>query len=548
MEGWKMVAARRAMARMVETLTERDRFDIFAFDDTVESFRGSNPGGQARGERAFWAEGVTAPVDNGPFVIANDRNRARAVEFLSKIESRGGTEMARPLIDAVARLASDPARERILVLATDGQVGNESQILRELAPKLPGIRVFALGIDRAVNEAFLKQLAQAGGGAMEIVESEERLDEVMDRVHRKIGTPVLTELKVSASGVEFDAESMTPHRLPDLFEGVPVVIQGRYKGEPRGSVELRANDAGGKPWSAKVDGTENAHEAARKIWARANLRDLEDRAAAGREDASALQRRILELSLAHGVLCRYTAFVAVDRAEIVNKGGQAHQVMQPVEQPEGWDMERKRGTLNMAAGQAMAVPCAAPMAPRVMATMPPPPQKDAESAAPGEFLHAIFGQASKTPKPAPKTMAEIPFDEAETLPADVLADISFDEAETLPQDALVDVDMSAVLPQEPAPEQAPAKTAGKTTMAAAVVASATGGRVPARDTQPSMGAASAKAFAGLSTAFWALLTAILVAVGALIAWYLFWTPKEGITPPENSKSEIRNSKSETNGR
>lgn len=554
MEGWKMVAARRAMGRMVETLTERDRFDIFAFDDTVESFRGSNPNGQARGERAFWAEGVTAPAENGPFVFANDRNRARAVEFLAKIESRGGTEMARPLIDAVTRLASDPARERILVLATDGQVGNENQILREIAPKLPGIRVFALGIDRAVNEAFLKQLAQAGGGAMEIVESEERLDEVMDRVHRKIGTPVLTELKVSASGMEIDAEGMTPHRLPDLFEGVPVVIQGRYKGEPHGSVELRANDVSGKPWSAKIAGTENAHEAARKIWARANLRDLEDRVAAGREDASALQRRILELSLAHGVLCRYTAFVAVDRAEVVNKGGQTHQVTQPVEQPEGW--EKKRGTVML--GKA------APGSTAVMACLAEPDfsDLDKESEADGRARRSMLGAISPSvlPLPAPRPSAaarmtggaptpppaqEIAFDEAETLPPDAMAniaDVSFDEAETLPADALADVDMSMLTPQgapEPVQAQASArdKAGSKTTMAAAVVASATGARVPARDTQPSLGAASAKAFAGLSAAFWAILTAILVAVGALIAWYLFWTPKEGITPPEPQKKK-----------
>ncbi|MBI3830415.1 MAG: VWA domain-containing protein [Planctomycetes bacterium] len=604
MEGWKMVAARRAMARMVETLTERDRFDIFAFDDTVESFRGSNPGGPARGERAFWAEGVTAPAEHGPFIAANDRNRVRAVEFLSKIESRGGTELARPLIDAVTRLADQaaasapsadaPTRERILVLATDGQVGNESQILREIAPKLAGIRVFALGIDRAVNEAFLKQLAQAGGGAMELVESEERLDEVMDRVHRKIGTPVLTELKLDAQGVTFDAESIAPQRLPDLFADAPVVIQGRYKGAPRGLVELRANDAGGKPWSAKISGTESANEAARKIWARANLRDLEDRVAAERVDASALQRRILELSLAHGVLCRYTAFVAVDRAEIVNKGGQAHQVLQPVEQPEGWEQKRATGMFNLAGGPAMAVRCAAPMAARALASMPPPPAPKAEAPTTGKFLHAIFGQASKAPEPVnapapttppgaaaeevvfdaiellpskeglslqkaaaasrpagpgknvpfdeaetlpPDALANVSFDEAETLPPDALANVSFDEAETLPPDALTDVAMSMVLPQEPAPEQAPAKTAGKTTLAPAVVVAASGSRVPARETQANMGAASAKAFAGLSATFWALLTAILVAVGMLIAWYLFLTPKEGLTPPEPQKKE-----------
>src|SRR5690606_11524784 len=36
MMGWKMVAARRAAARIIDTLTTADRFSVIAFDDRVE--------------------------------------------------------------------------------------------------------------------------------------------------------------------------------------------------------------------------------------------------------------------------------------------------------------------------------------------------------------------------------------------------------------------------------------------------------------------------------------------------------------------------------
>ena len=36
MEGWKMVAARRAVARMIDTLGDADRFCVLAFDSSVE--------------------------------------------------------------------------------------------------------------------------------------------------------------------------------------------------------------------------------------------------------------------------------------------------------------------------------------------------------------------------------------------------------------------------------------------------------------------------------------------------------------------------------
>jgi Ca-activated chloride channel family protein len=46
----------------------------------------------------------------------------------------------------------------------------------------------------------------------------------------------------------------------------------------------------------------------------------------------------VECSLRHKVLSRFTAFVAVDRSEIVNAGGERKQIIQPVDAPDGWDM------------------------------------------------------------------------------------------------------------------------------------------------------------------------------------------------------------------
>src|SRR5262245_52385903 len=129
MAGWKLVAARRALARVVETLTEGDRFTVYAFDDRVE----------------------TPPGLGGGLVAATDRHRFLAAEFLGGVAARGGTEMAQPLELAAHTLAgADQHRERILVLVTDGQVGNEDQILHHTGERVRDTRIFALGIDQAV--------------------------------------------------------------------------------------------------------------------------------------------------------------------------------------------------------------------------------------------------------------------------------------------------------------------------------------------------------------------------------------------------------------
>ncbi|MDQ3786488.1 MAG: VWA domain-containing protein, partial [Actinomycetota bacterium] len=306
MSGWKMVAARRAAARIVDTLGGDDRFAVMGFDYQVDTPPGLPDG----------------------LVEASDRNRFRAVEFLATLDARGGTEMLSPLRRAADLLREETNRERVLVLVTDGQIGNEDQILYELSPKLAGVRVHTVGIDRAVNEGFLQRLAGTHGRC-ELVESEDRLDEAMHNIHRRIGTPLVTDLQVTGDGLTLDATTLAPTPLPDVFPGAPVVVMGRYTGSPQGAV----NVTGQPGLRTRLTATRSSNPALANLWARAIIRDLEDKYVTGQ---TSLEDRIVETSLKFGVLSRFTAFVAVDQ-RVVNEGGTTRRVTQPVDHPSGWE-------------------------------------------------------------------------------------------------------------------------------------------------------------------------------------------------------------------
>jgi signal transduction histidine kinase len=247
--------------------------------------------------------------------------------------------MAQPLDIGVQQLTSGGGeRERILVLITDGQVGNEDQILRRLASRVRNLRIFTLGIDQAVNEGFLRRLASLGGGMSDVVESEDRLDEVMDKIHRRIGAAVLTGLRLEPAGLRFDPEALVPDRIPDLFAGVPLCILGRYHGAATGALALQARDAASQAWAETVAATSSDNSAIASVWARGLIRELEDRFVSDSGDRAKLEKRIIETSLRFSVLSRFTAFVAVDRSEVVNQGGQVQRITQPVEPPAGWAM------------------------------------------------------------------------------------------------------------------------------------------------------------------------------------------------------------------
>jgi hypothetical protein len=149
----------------VETLTDADRFTLLAFDDIVEAppfwgvpshFNGAPSYPPGRFTPLFGNyNGPPRPKPNAPVVPATYQNKQRAVQFLSALNARGGTEMIAPLeqaADALQGLAkpvegsggfwgprgvdATRVRDRVLVLVTDGQVGNEDWILGRLAPKL----------------------------------------------------------------------------------------------------------------------------------------------------------------------------------------------------------------------------------------------------------------------------------------------------------------------------------------------------------------------------------------------------------------------------
>jgi Ca-activated chloride channel family protein len=310
MGGWKMVAARRAAARIVDTLTADDRFAVLTFDHQVE-----HPAG----------------LDAG-LVEASDRHRFRAVEHLSRATARGGTELLAPLMQGLSLLA-DSGRDRVLVLVTDGQVGNEDHILHEVTPLTGTTRVHTIGIDRAVNAGFLARLAALGAGRTELVESEDRLDQAMEHIHRRIGAPVVTDLRISAEGCTLVDDTRSPARLPGLYPGVPLVVTGRYTGAPGGSLTVTGLTRDDQPFRTTVAVRERSEPAVTAQWARARLRDLEDRYAAGDHG---LESEIVATSLRFGVLCRFTAFVAVD-TRVVNENGTTRRVTQPVELPSGWE-------------------------------------------------------------------------------------------------------------------------------------------------------------------------------------------------------------------
>jgi len=325
MEGVKMTSAAKACSMLLATLGPRDRYAICAFDSST-----------------LWYGRDFVHADEAG-IVAGDR-------FLRTITADGGTELDPAFNETFAaiRARRDTAgRMPVVVLITDGQVGNESQILKRLQKEIGDARVFTIGIDTAVNEAFLKKLAAAGGGTSTCCVPGEALEEALCGVAREIGAPMVTDLAIDG------ADNLAPARIPDVFAGRATTAF--FAGAVGGSVRVRGTLAGGGVFDQTVKVREIAMPAIAHLWARARVTDLEDKFRLGQD----VKGEIVELAVRHTLLTRFTAFVVVDEAEIVNQTGEVRKVVQPVEQPDRWEMEAKKEMQNQKMTTGMPQPCCA---------------------------------------------------------------------------------------------------------------------------------------------------------------------------------------------
>jgi Ca-activated chloride channel family protein len=330
MAGVKMTSAARACSILLATLGPRDRFAIAAFDDVAEWFNGRK------------------------FRAADEAGIAAGEKFLRSIDSRGGTELDPAFaetLDLIDRRAERDGRVPVVVIITDGQVGNESAVLKRLQGDGGDTRVFTLGIDTAVNGAFLKRLASLGGGTCTCVVPGEALEGALQAVGREIGTPLVVDLAIEG------AEDAAPARLPDLFAGRAASVFFRPTGK---TVTVRGKVADGTPFVQTLEPRRVDLPAISQLWARARVADLEDRFRLETRHQDAIRKEIVELAVRHTLLTRFTAFVVVDEKEIVNKGGDPRAVVQPVEVPDRWDAtpEECEKSRAGAAGLAAASICA----------------------------------------------------------------------------------------------------------------------------------------------------------------------------------------------
>jgi Ca-activated chloride channel family protein len=257
-----------------------------------------------------------------------------ALARLDAVRAVGSTEML-PAVRAALAESRAGAGDRlpIVVLLTDGYIGNEADVLRAIAGDLGGARLYALGVGTAVNRFLLDRAAEIGRGRALFTAPSEDPAEVSTRFASLIDRPVFTDVEVDWGGLS--VSDVYPSRLPDLFADRPLTVHGRFAEGGHATVRVRGT-MGGRRYERTIDvdlPTNDTPPEARPhatLWARAAVHDRMNRNFL-REDP-ALVEAITDLGLRYRMVTPYTSFVAVE-ARAQDDGGEAEAASRPTVSP-----------------------------------------------------------------------------------------------------------------------------------------------------------------------------------------------------------------------
>lgn len=309
MWGFPMEITKKLMQNLIVGLKPTDKFNVILFSSNAA---------------------VLSPTS----IDATSENVEKAIKFIKGANNWSSTEVLDALKTAYALPLPDEDMARTMVIATDGYVTVEKACFEMIRQNSGKANFFAFGIGSGVNRYLIEGMAFAGGGEPFIVTKENEASKAAERFRQYISTPVLTRIKMKASGM--DVYDVEPVAVPDMMSERPILIYGKYKGTAKGTINL-SGKVGRKGWKQSFDLSQvkpdTSNSALRYLWARERIKYYDYLVNSYSED-DPYAKKILDLGLKYNLMTNYTSFIAIDEV-VVNKDGKQKVVKQPLPIPEG---------------------------------------------------------------------------------------------------------------------------------------------------------------------------------------------------------------------
>ena len=289
MQGGSMQQAKASLQLALLQLNNNDSFNIIAFDNETE---------------------LLFPVTH----MASAHNISTAQRFIDGLSADGGTEMYRPLSNALM-MKKDKAQSvkaiRQIVFITDGAVANEFELMQLLNSAQENFRLYTVGIGAAPNGYFMKKAAQFGRGSYVFIQNNREVQRKMSLFMTKISQPALTNIALTFDNQIHQHVDVYPKKIPDLYFGEPLQISLKSQ-VPITSVQLTAETASTPFHQQLIIDDRQTSKGISSLWARRKIEDLVDSLIVG-ANKDQVKSQVIATSLNHQIISPYTSFIAVEK-------------------------------------------------------------------------------------------------------------------------------------------------------------------------------------------------------------------------------------------
>jgi len=282
----KLALSREAVGAFVRSLSERDRFELIAFNIAA------------------------TPLFNAAAPV-NDETKLKAEEFLRSQRAMGGTVL-NPAIEAAYRY-HDNDRQLNVVVLSDGMTeqGLQRELLQLIDRRPAGVSVFAIGVGNEVNRPLLNQLANKTGGLASFMSTGANFEQQAQAFRRKLTRPAAMGVKIILEGAGiYDVE---PEVLPNLYHGQPIRMYGRYKTAGPATIQVKAEVQGSpleQSLPVTLPGTETNNPEIERMWASHRVERL--MAAERAEGSKGHADEILRLCEGYSIASQYASFIVLE--------------------------------------------------------------------------------------------------------------------------------------------------------------------------------------------------------------------------------------------
>ncbi|KAL6648010.1 hypothetical protein ACP70R_012234 [Stipagrostis hirtigluma subsp. patula] len=304
MQGKPLENVKNAMCNALSKLVQGDYFNIITFNDELRSF-------------SSCLESV------------NEKTIENAIEWLNlNFVAQGGTDIMRPLNEAMALLSNSHDALPHIFLITDGSVDDERNIchtmksqLSNRGPKSPRISTFGLGL--YCNHYFLRMLASVGRGHYDAAYDTGLIQGRMHQWFQKASSTIVTNISIDATKhlQEFEVDS---EYIPDMSAKFPLCVSGRYHGKLPEKLTVKGHLADMSEISIELKVQHIKDIPLNKVLAKQQMNLLT--AKAWLSENKQLERKVVKLSIQNSIPSEYTRIVLlqtslekVDPAQQSNK-------------------------------------------------------------------------------------------------------------------------------------------------------------------------------------------------------------------------------------